>query len=70
MKYPMREKYVDELTGGPWFIFGRSTQEIGTVCISNSNTDILPDVPIELAAKIVELQNKFMQDLYKLIVKE
>jgi hypothetical protein len=66
MKYPMREKYVDELTGGPWFSFGETSS--GLVDIANANQDcILPDMPKELAEKVIELHGKFMEDLYKLI---
>ena len=44
MKYPCREKYIDEAMGGQWFLFG--TYPSGAVDIANQYGDVLLEVPL------------------------
>ncbi|QBE66860.1 hypothetical protein [Pseudoduganella lutea] len=65
MKIPMREKYVDEATGGHWIIFG--TRGDGTVDVSDANRDIFEGLPKEAAEKVIEARSKFMAELYGIL---
>lgn len=64
MKYPMREKYLDEIVPA-WLIFG--THSEGTVDISDTNRDVFTDMPPEFAAQVVELRDEFKLKLLNLI---
>jgi hypothetical protein len=57
----MREKYLEEMAGGAWFIFG--THPDGTVDISDGNRDVITGIPREAAEKACELQNEFFKKL-------
>lgn len=64
MYVPMKEKYVEERVGC-WMIFGE--YENGNVDVSNGHGDIFCNLPRDAAEKIIELQNKFYQELVKIL---
>lgn len=56
MKYPMREKYIDEILG-IWTIFG--THSDGTVDIADQNKDIFTNLDRATAEYLIDLHDKF-----------
>lgn len=64
MKLPIRQKYVDELLGAPWFIFGEGPQGVD---VSNGNRDILTQIPKDLAVKVIAAHERFMKEVYGLL---
>lgn len=65
MKLPMREKYLDEMTGGAWFIFGQHSD--GSVDIVDLNRGIIEFLPRDIAEQVCELQNEFYKRLAVLL---
>jgi hypothetical protein len=62
MKIPMREKYVDEAIGGPWFVWGESSMDV-----VNERGDVFVSLPPDVAERIVALHSQFRQQLYSVL---
>lgn len=63
MKLPMLEKYVDEAIP-PLMIFG---ERDGTVDIADANGDVLTGLPRHVAKKVVEANERYMNELYVIL---
>jgi hypothetical protein len=61
----MREKYIDEITGGPWFVFG--TSKDGAVDVSEANRDVFTNVSRDCANRLIEARDKFLAELYEIL---
>jgi len=59
----MRQKYIDEVVGGVWFLFGE--HEDGTVDISNGTDDVFIKLPLKQALKLIEIRSRFLDELYQ-----
>lgn len=59
----MREKYIDEHTGGLWFIFGERGD--GTVDVADSRGDVFTSLDRKTADEVIALRDDFMAKLYK-----
>ena len=64
MNVPMKEKYVDEAVG-VWMILGKYVD--GSVVVCDANRDIFCGLPNDVAEKVVNLQNEFVANLYKIL---
>ena len=64
MELPMREKYVDERVG-VWMVFG--THPDGRVDVCNADRDLFEHMDPKVAEKLVEAQERFRKELYKLL---
>ena len=65
MNYPMREKYIDEIVGGIWFIFGEHID--GKVDIADANGDVLTHLTKETAKRLIEIRDEFLRSIYEVI---
>lgn len=66
MKKPIKEKYLDEHFGAPWFIFGQEPGSDEVDVHSDKHGDII-SLPKADAEKVVELHAEFMQKIYDLL---
>jgi hypothetical protein len=66
MKKPIKEKYLDEHFGAPWFIFGDNLTT-GEVDVHSSKFGDIISLPKEDADKVVELHAEFMEKVYTLL---
>ena len=64
MKLPIREKYVDEMFPA-LFEFGEYPN--GNVDLSNGQTDVITNIPPQIAEEIIAANYVFRQTLYKLL---
>lgn len=60
----MRDKYLEEAIP-PLFIFG--VHPNGNVDVSNGNTDVLTDIPKDVAEKVVAANEIYMERLRQLL---
>lgn len=65
MQVPMREKYIDEATGGVWFIFGARND--GTVDVSDGNRDVFTGVPKDVAKQLIHARDRFLHEVYEIL---
>lgn len=61
----MREKSIDEATGGTWVIFG--TRKDGTVDVSEASRDVFEGVPVDIAEKLCSARDRLMVELYEIL---
>lgn len=64
MNIPMREKYVDEAVG-IYMVFGEYAD--GRVDVSDQRRDVFTALPRDVAEKVVEAQDRFREELYRLL---
>lgn len=68
MKLPLLEKTVDGIVGN-WLIFGEHFD--GTVDVSfhtrSRQGDVFEGLPREVAEKVVEAHDRFLQELYQIL---
>ena len=62
----MEEKYIDEKVGS-YFIFGCDPRNPGKVDVSDGDRDIFTHIDIKIAEQIIEAQNRFREELYKIM---
>lgn len=65
MNKPIKEKYLDEYFGGPYYIFGSHPN--GEVDVESSRHGTIITLPKEDAEKVVELHKEFMTKIYNLL---
>lgn len=58
----MREKYIDEITGGNWIVFG--THADGTVDVAEANRDVFTSVTPETAERLIAARDRFLKEIY------
>lgn len=61
----MRGKYIDEITGGLWFVFG--TRPGGLVDVAEANRDVFPSVTPETAEMLIAARTKFLEEIYTIL---
>lgn len=61
----MREKTIDEITGGIWYVFG--VRADGSVDIQQNQQDLFAAIPIDVAGKLVEARVRFLNEVYELL---
>lgn len=62
----MREKYIDEITGGPWFVFGTSDNGL-SVDVAEAQRDVFTRVTPETAERLIAARDKFLKELYEIL---
>lgn len=65
MKYPLREKSLEEITGGHWFVFGEHPD--GTVDVSEANRDVFTNLKPGVAQRVIAARSLFLRQLYWLL---
>lgn len=62
-KLPYRWKYLQENPlFSSWFVFGIH-KETGNVDLSDGDSDIFTDLPVEAAARIIAARDKFLEEI-------
>lgn len=68
-KLPMSSKSLDKIVR-PWFLFGVNVHDTNLVDISNGIEDLFTSLPREIAVKVIEARDKFIDQLEDLLCKE
>lgn len=62
----MREKTIDEITGGVWYVFGER-RDSGGVDIQENQKDLFCAIPPSVAEELIEARARFLSEVYELL---